>query len=263
MPQERRRWKKVLWITLFSLVLLAGAAAGLIWYLQDAGMISLPEWVPMGEQQGGELPRLQEELRLAQEEKAQLQQQLEQVQAALDAARRELQNRQPEPEDVQAYQQLLSTANMMAKMSASKAVPILTAMPTEEAILILKSLGDRERRDILARLNPATAAEYTLYLQATPELDESSYREVRNQLIGLVNGPRPVEDASFTNEELAATLNAMDNASAAEILERWYRAESQGALALLRLLPTQKRAAVLAEMETEIATALARNLAIP
>jgi flagellar motility protein MotE (MotC chaperone) len=61
-------------------------------------------------------------------------------------------------------QQIQALAQMYAKMSPSKAAPILEKLSLAEAVIIIKAMTTEERSTILAKMNPDLAAQMTAEL---------------------------------------------------------------------------------------------------
>lgn len=138
---------------------------------------------------------------------------------------------------------LKSLAGMYAGMSASKAASILEQMTMPELVLILYEMGAAERGDILARMEPAVAAEASLHLK---DLSEANWAEFERRAREGRNGQDDGSASALTEAELAGTFAAMEPASAAKILLELKRQNGGRAVAILAAMTDQARSRVLA-----------------
>jgi len=153
-----------------------------------------------------------------------------------------MQNREQEAQDLeQTRDRLKSLANMYAGMSASKAASILEQMTLPDLVLILYEMGTEERGNILARMDPAVAAEASLELKNITETNWADYERKARGARGQAGG-----DGSLSAADLAATFAAMEPDSAAAILLELKKQNSGKAAAILGAMTEQARSRVLA-----------------
>jgi flagellar motility protein MotE (MotC chaperone) len=193
-----------------------------------------------------EIARLQSDLAAREQAYASLEDNVEQL----------VLGREQEEEDRQAYRaRLKSLANMYAGMSARKAASILEQMTLPEMVLILYEMSADERGDILARMDPETAAAASLQLK---DLSEASWAEFERRAsdAGANTGVEPA--SRLTAAQLADTFAAMEPASAAKILLELKKQNSTRAIDVLVAMTEQARSRVLAAIaETSPADAAA------
>lgn len=265
---NKKRHKRWPWVTIPILLLLV-AASGYYFFAPASWPYSAKALREQKEnqieQQMQSLAQENDDLRAAlaalENEKRQLELQMEQLNRRLAEQQSQLVQQQ-HAEQAEAYNRLRNTARLFSDMSPSKAVSILQAMPRHEAALILKVMSEKDRGRLLSRFDPEAAADFALALQQLPPLDETSDIEAsRQQLAALLPEP-PAEPVTppVTAEEMALTLATMDAAAAAEMLAQWWTQDRQGTLAILRAMTPEARAQLLAEMETDVATEMGRQL---
>lgn len=193
-----------------------------------------------------EIARLQSDLAAREQAYASLEDNVEQL----------VLGREREEEDRQAYRaRLKSLANMYAGMSARKAASILEQMTLPEMVLILYEMGADERGNILARMEPETAAAASLQLK---DLSEDNWAEFERRA-GDAGTDSGADSASrLTIAQLADTFAAMEPESAAKILLELRKQNSTKAIDVLAAMTEQARSRVLAGIaETSPADAAA------
>lgn len=140
-----------------------------------------------------------------------------------------------------------SLADMYAKMTPSKAGPILENMTVEEAALVLGAMGSDQRSKVLERMTPKKAADVTMKLKDSDTVNDREIAALQARISELELGG--VDDASLLDSaELKNTFSAMAPDKAAELLLQMAGTSQTKALRILGVLDNASRSAVLAAM---------------
>lgn len=142
-------------------------------------------------------------------------------------------------------QEIRRLAMVYEDMSASKAAPILEQLGTNDRMLILSQMEVEAQTKILARMNPAVAAETTLQQIA----------EFRARLPG---GSSEAVREGLRQEELGRTVSGMTPNAAAILLLELANTDEAKAIDILRDMDVQSRSAVMTAMAQESREAAAR-----
>lgn len=140
-----------------------------------------------------------------------------------------------------------SLADMYAKMTPSKAGPILENMTVEEAALVLGAMGADQRSKVLERMTPKKAADVTMKLKDSDTVNDREIAALQARISELELGG--VDDSSLLDSaELKNTFSAMAPDKAAELLLQMAGTSQSKALRILGVLDNASRSSVLAAM---------------
>lgn len=154
-------------------------------------------------------------------------------------------------------------ANVYAKMSPSKAAPILETMSVEEMAFVLGSMAPNSRAKILEKMTPETAAEVTMQLKnavTSKDLDISALQEELKKAEAEASAAGSVAKtpssssstpSTLADEQLGETFAAMDAASAGKLLVSLAGVSPSKVLRILKAVDDTTRSALLAEMAGE------------
>jgi flagellar motility protein MotE (MotC chaperone) len=142
-------------------------------------------------------------------------------------------------------QEIRRLAMVYEDMSASKAAPILEQLGTNDRMLILSQMEVEAQTKILARMNPAVAAETTLQQIA----------EFRARLLG---GSAEAVREDLRQEELGRTVSGMTPNAAAILLLELADTDEAKAINILRDMDVQSRSAVMTAMAQQSREGAAR-----
>lgn len=151
--------------------------------------------------------------------------------------------------DEQYTARIQELASMFAKMTPSKAAPIVQSMTLEEMALLFGNMRADDRVRIMEKMTPKTAADVTMLLKdsETAKDLEIAALQSRVQLLQSEN-----EQESSTNEvsdaDLAATFSAMEPSAAADMLLKMMDVSSSKVLRILKVTGSTARSAILEEM---------------
>lgn len=151
-------------------------------------------------------------------------------------------------------------ASVYAKMSPSKAAPILETMSVEEMAFVLDAMAPNSRARVLEKMDPALAAEATLLMKnsvTSKDLDiQALQQEVKDAKAAKstsdTNASATTQTAAALNDEqLRATFTSMDAASAGTLLVKMAGVSPSKVLRILKAVDDTTRSSILAEMSNE------------
>ncbi|MFC5532456.1 magnesium transporter MgtE N-terminal domain-containing protein [Cohnella yongneupensis] len=170
---------------------------------------------------------------------------IEGMQAELDLLKKESTDRTITAEAYDA--KIKSLADMYAKMSPSKAGPILENMTIDEAALVLGSMTTEERGKVLERMTPKKAADVTMKLKDTDTVNDREIAALQARISELEVGTG--SDATMLDTaELNRTFSAMAPDKAAAMLLQMAGTSQSKALRILGALDNASRSSILAAM---------------
>ncbi|WP_274651543.1 magnesium transporter MgtE N-terminal domain-containing protein [Paenibacillus humicola] len=176
---------------------------------------------------------------------AQQAQQINDLQGQVDQLKRV--NEEKQLTDEQYQSKIAELANMYAKITPSKAAPILESMDMEDAVLVLNAMRPDDRVSILEKMNPKTAAEATIRLKdAVPAKDmQIAALQARVKELETKSAqPQTVLDPAQLNQ----TFSQMDPKSAAGLLVKMADVSPSKVLRILGTVSDASRSAIIAEM---------------
>ena len=160
--------------------------------------------------------------------------------------------------------QLKNLATMYANMSPSKSAPILENLTMPELVLVLYEMNTDEQGQVLAKMNPKTAADASIQLKDINESTRAEWEEKANAARDERNEKDdPESTVKLTNEELAQTFSAMTVTSAAAILLELNKTNSNKVVTILNAMDNESRSGILtaiSDTSPESAASLANKL---
>jgi flagellar motility protein MotE (MotC chaperone) len=155
------------------------------------------------------------ELKSADDAYHQKDQALKDLQAKMNAM--QVQTKEDAKSD-EEYQALIrETASMYAKMSPSKAAPIMQNLTLSEQVLLLSEMKLDERVGILEKMDPKKAAEASIYLKDAVPAKDKQIAALQERL-KLNNSVQPAAAAKLSKDDLGQTFANMTPKSAAALL---------------------------------------------
>jgi flagellar motility protein MotE (MotC chaperone) len=142
--------------------------------------------------------------------------------------------------------QVQQLANMYAKMTPSKAAPILENMTMKETVLVLSEMKSDDRGKILEKMDPKKAADASIQLKDIVPAKDRQIAALQERL--TVNQDAAVVPQQISKEDLGATFSSMDAKSASSILLEMNTLNQAKVLAILSSMDSAGRSRVLAEM---------------
>lgn len=213
---------------------------------------------------------------------AALQKQLEAQTAELAGSTQTLKEREQTIKDLQAkvaaleaqkvsaaksdeeYQALIAeTASMYAKMSPSKAAPIMQNLTLKEQVLLLSEMKTDDRVRILEKMDAKKAAEASIYLKdATPAKDKQI--AALQERLDLNKTAADTKPSSMSKQELGQTFGSMTPKSAAELLVEMNKTDAAKVTEILNSMEVAARSKImtyLSDNYKEVAPVIASKLA--
>jgi flagellar motility protein MotE (MotC chaperone) len=150
-----------------------------------------------------------------------------------------------------AYEaKIASLAGMYAKMTPSKAAPILESLSVEESALVLGAMTEVERGRVLERMTPAKAADVTMKLKDADTVDNREIAALQARIKQLEQ-QAGLDAMALDTTELNKTFSSMPPAKAATLLLQMTNANEAKVLKILGVLGDASRSAILAAMSDE------------
>lgn len=170
---------------------------------------------------------------------------IESMQAELDLLKKENAEKAVSTEEYAA--KISSLADMYAKMSPSKAGPILESMTVEEAALVLGAMSTDQRGKVLERMTPKVAADVTMKLKDSDKVNDREIAALQSRIDELEIGAG-AEASTLDTAELNRTFSAMAPDKAADLLLQMAGTSQSKALRILGVLDNASRSAILSAM---------------
>lgn len=192
-----------------------------------------------------ELLNKQTELQQAQSKAAELQKTIDDQKQQIDALTKQMQDKTVNAEQYDA--KIRSLADMYAKMTPSKAAPILEKMTVEEASLVLGAMSDTVRGRILEKMTPKVAADVTIHLKDASSVQDQEMAALQARIKELEQQTNK-SSSTLDIAELKTTFSTMQPSDAAKLLLNMAGTEQAKALRILGALDDASRAQVLSAM---------------
>ena len=143
-----------------------------------------------------------------------------------------------------------SLANIYARMTPSRAAPILESMTTEESALILGAMEEAQRSRILEKMTPARAAEVSIKLKDSASVQDRQIAALQARIRELEAGAA-ASAAKLDLNELRNTFSSMNAEAAAALLKEMAGSDRAKALVILGAMDDNVRSRVLAALSNE------------
>jgi len=140
-------------------------------------------------------------------------------------------------------------ASMFAKMTPSKAAPIMQSMSLDEIALMFSQMRADDRVRIMEKMTPQIAADVTLRLKDNESVLNLEIAALQAQVKKLQTASSTNTTTSqVTDAELAATFSAMKPKAAADMLVKMMDISSSKVLRILKASSSTARSAILEEI---------------
>ncbi|GEN34102.1 MotE family protein [Aneurinibacillus danicus] len=179
-----------------------------------------------------EIEKIKKEAQQEQQKSKQLAQQAEVQQEADKAAQAQA--------NEEKQKQIKNLAKIYTSMSAGKAAPILEKMAPEESASLLLVMKAEERSAIMAKMDPKKAADLSLLLKETSLHNTTDPGALQQRLMEL--------KYNASVRELASSIASMQPASAADLIERMFKADEKKAVLVLSQVDAAQRGQVLSAL---------------
>ena len=144
---------------------------------------------------------------------------------------------------------IVELASMFAKMTPSKAAPIMQSMSLDEMALLFSQMRAEDRVRIMEKMTPQIAADVTLRLKDNDSVLNMEIAALQSQVKKLQGSTAPsATDSQVTDAELAATFSAMEPTAAADMLVKMMDISSSKVLRILKASSSSARSTILEEI---------------
>lgn len=157
-------------------------------------------------------------------------------------------NEQDQLESEEYSAKIQELSSMFAKMTPSKAAPIIQSMTLEESVLIFSVMNADNRAKILEKMNPKTAAEVTMKLKDAVVAKDVQIAALQSRLDLQEKESDKPASSTLDQEQLTATFTSMNAASAAELLIKMIDVSPSKVIRILNLVDNTTRSSILTEM---------------
>ncbi|WP_438446895.1 hypothetical protein [Gorillibacterium sp. sgz5001074] len=208
-----------------------------------------------------QLAKREQELKSASDASSQKDQTIKDLQAKYAAL--EEQSKQKGKTDEEYMAKIKETASMYAKMSASKAAPIMQNLTVAEQVLLLSEMKVDERVAILEKMDPAKAAEASIYLKDTKPAKDKQIAALQERL-KINQTAAATSSDKLTKSDLGQTFANMTPKSAAALLIEMEKTTPAKVTEILNSMDTASRSKVmssLSDASKETAASITTRLA--
>ncbi|NOV03167.1 MotE family protein [Paenibacillus planticolens] len=158
--------------------------------------------------------------------------------------------------------QITQLANMYAKMTPSKAAPIIEALTPKEMVLIFSMMKPDNRGAILEKMNAAKAAEASMGLKDIVPVRDKEIAALQERL-ATNGGSTAKETTAVSKSDLGQTFANMTPKSASNVLIEMNKSNPDKVLAILSGMDNASRSKVmsaLSDANKEIAASISAKL---
>lgn len=191
-------------------------------------------------------------------------QMIQTLQNNIDSLKKQMEEKRASDEEHQ--QKLNELSQVYAKMSPSKAAPIIENLSVDEAVLVMSGMKADDRSNIFAKMDPKKAADISIQLKdviPTKDLEISALQE----RIKLLNEQLSAQKVKGLNKsELAATFAGMQPSNAAEVLVQMYSASPSQVIQVMSSMDKNAMSKIMDAMSqkyADIASKIAGSLIKP
>ncbi|WP_424765791.1 MotE family protein [Paenibacillus sp. sgz302251] len=193
-----------------------------------------------------QLTAVEGELAAANQAKAALEQELNNLET--DNSQLKVANEEQQLEDVEYQAKIQELSSMFAKITPSRAAPILQSMTLEEMVLVFANMRPDDRVRIMEKMNPQTAADAAMMLKDNVTAKDMQIAALQARLSTQESADTKAPSSVMDQEQLSATFTAMAATSAAELLIKMVDVSPSKVIRILNAVDNQTRSAILAEM---------------
>ena len=143
--------------------------------------------------------------------------------------------------DQQYQQHIQDMANMYAQMIPSKSSAIMSNLSLKENALLLSQMQEKDRVNILQKLDPKTAADLTVLLKDQIPVKDQEIAALQDRVTKLLTQQSP----TVTQSDLAQTIAGMDTNTAANLLIEMDKTDENQVIQLLTAMSTTSRSGIL------------------
>ncbi len=159
-------------------------------------------------------------------------------------------------------QQIRELASIYAKMTPSKAAPIMENLTLSEQALVLSHMKPDERMRVLEKMDPKKAAEASIVLKDMIPVDNLKIAALQERL-QLIQQQNPGTAKKLSDADLGSTFANMTPKSAASVLLEMMSVSPNKVVGILSSMDAKARSNImtaLADLSKESAAAIANRL---
>lgn len=157
--------------------------------------------------------------------------------------------------------QIQQLASMYAKMSPSKAAPIMENLTTSEMVLVLSMMKTDERVRILEKMDPKTAAEASILLKDNTTVRDREIAALQERVNAAPANAKTAQ--KLTNDDLGTTFANMTPKSAATVLLEMQKTNPDKVISVLSSMDSAGRSKIitaLSEQSKDMAALISARL---
>ena len=159
---------------------------------------------------------------------------------------------------------IVELANMFAKMTASKAAPIIQSLSLDEMALIFSHMKTANQVAIMEKMNPTVAADVAMKLKDQVSATNLEIAALQSKIAELETGEGSNNgDTTVSDQNLANSLAGMSSDAAAKLLKNMMKISSSKVLRVLSVMDANSRSGILeayGELDSEEAALITSRL---
>lgn len=209
-----------------------------------------------------QLEQKEQDLKAADDTIQQKDQELKDLGAKYSALEEE--KKQEAQSDEEYAAKVKETASMYAKMSPSKAAPIMQNLTTAEQILLLSEMTLDQRVGILEKMDPAKAAEVSIALKDSTPARDKQIAALQERLSSNTKTKASTASSTMTKSDLGQTFANMTPKSAASLLIEMEKTTPGKVTEIMNSMDTSSRSKIMSaisDASKETAASITSRLA--
>ncbi|CAH0119811.1 MULTISPECIES: MotE family protein [unclassified Paenibacillus] len=167
------------------------------------------------------------------------------LQTKIDALEKQFD--QKKQTDEQYVEQINALAGMYAKISPSKAAPILENLTMDELVLVLHAMRTDDRVRVLEKMNPKVAADASIRLKDVEPAENMAIAALQSRISRLEAEAKKPSN-TLDSDQLSKTFMAMTPKSAATLVLDTAKISQDKALSILKSVDDATRSRILGAM---------------
>ncbi|WP_138751586.1 MotE family protein [Paenibacillus sinopodophylli] len=193
-----------------------------------------------------QLTTIENELASANQAKTTLEQEVKDLE--VDNTQLKSSNEADALDDEQYQAKIKELASMIAKITPSKAAPIIQSMTLDEMVLVFANMRAEDRVRIMEKMNPQTAANVAMKLKDNVSAKDLQIAALQARLESEKTTTAKPASSVLDQDQLSATFTAMDAKSAGELLIKMVDVSASKVLRILNAVDNETRSAIISEM---------------
>ncbi|MBP1156006.1 MULTISPECIES: hypothetical protein [unclassified Paenibacillus] len=228
--------------------------------MQEQGGAAVPAEGEIAANQAAQLEQREQELQRAEAALQERDQTIKDLQLKNSSLEEQIKSKTVSEEEYSG--QIQQLAGMYAKMSPTKAAPIMENLTKNELVLVLGMMKTDERVKILERMDPVKAAEASIMIKDQTSVRDTQIAALQERLNQSTASQTEVND-NLSRDDLGSTFANMTPKSAATVLLEMQKSDPDKVLSILKSMDSVGRSRVLSalsEQSKETAALLSARL---